>query len=962
VDGLAIFGAAKNVVVQDQGGVIRHIILQGSAQAGLEVEPGASTLLLNATVAGNSVGARSLGALEVRNSIITQNSMGLSQSGGGSLKTTYNDLFGNSVAYDGTQAGTGDLAQTVGFSNAGAMDYRLLTAQATTDAGDPADDASPEPAPNGGRVNMGAFGGTALAETSVALAPVAASSSSSGHSCGASASSPSGRGIPWILWSAAVMGLWALFLSRGPRRLRLGSKIPVAILLTLFLLPAEGRPTRIRATTKIWTSNTGVPTNFSTGIWSPAGTPADGDNLVFNSTGSDDCIFDVNKAPGSITVDGSYSGKISRSAIGFTLVVGAGGFTQAGGSFDSSGTPAMSISGNFSLSGGIFIMEGDLSFSGTLWDVTGGTIQSGAGTLTFSSAGQTWQPFAAAKKVDQIWMEDSVPGGAALGWDGGDDWSRWVSSSPTPFSGNLASQSDIQSGSEHQHYFYNATTTLSVAAGDTLFCWVFLDPAHIPTEVMLQWNDGSWEHRAYWGANAIGWGTDGTTSRQSMGALPATGAWIKLSVPAATVGLVGSTLNGMAFTLNGGHATWDLAGVTHSGVDTVWVDNAVPTGASQGSDGGDSWSFITPVGPDPRFPVPGPPQAHESDIQLVGTGEHQHYFYGATNQLSIGTGDTLFAYVYLDLANMPSEVMLQWNDGSWEHRAYWGADLIGWGSSGPSRFNAGALPAGNTWTKLSVPASAVGLEGSRLNGMAFTLAGGRATWDHAGRNGFGGTASYGHVTIASAPASVTIPSGYALTMTGNLTVNGTLTSLGSNISISGNTTVGSAGTFDAAATPVQMNGGLVLNGTLKAPSSALTVKGTFTSGGVSTFTNDGGKVLLLPNGAPVFAPPTQPFQDLILNDTLEGYWKLDTVSGNFVADSSGYGRDGTGMNGVSATPPTIVSGAGNIPPVNFTDPGSLSLAGSPPWVQLTTPPPLASVGAISAATLAILITTCLNAR
>ena len=125
--------------------------------------------------------------------------------------------------------------------------------------------------------------------------------------------------------------------------------------------------------------------------------------------------------------------------------------------------------------------------------------------------------------------------------------------------GALAHQSAIASG-EHQHYFYNATATLSVAVGDTLFVYVYLDPANPPSEVMLQWNNGSWEHRAYWGADLIGWGSDGTVSRVYMGPLPATGQWVRLAVPAATVGLAGSTLNGMAYTLYGGRATWDYAG------------------------------------------------------------------------------------------------------------------------------------------------------------------------------------------------------------------------------------------------------------------------------------------------------------------------------------------------------------------------------------------------------------------
>ncbi len=79
---------------------------------------------------------------------------------------------------------------------------------------------------------------------------------------------------------------------------------------------------------------------------------------------------------------------------------------------------------------------------------------------------------------------------------------------------------------------------------------------------MLQWNDGTWEHRAYWGANLITWGTDGTVSRHYMGPLPATGQWVQLAVPASQVGLEGSTLNGMAYTLYNGRATWDYAGKT----------------------------------------------------------------------------------------------------------------------------------------------------------------------------------------------------------------------------------------------------------------------------------------------------------------------------------------------------------------------------------------------------------------
>jgi hypothetical protein len=181
------------------------------------------------------------------------------------------------------------------------------------------------------------------------------------------------------------------------------------------------------------------------------------------------------------------------------------------------------------------------------------------------AANQTAQNYAAtAITGTTVWVEDAVPAGATLASDGGDAW-NWISANPAPYSGSVAHRSTVAAG-EHQHYFYNAMATLPVVAvGDTLFAYVYLDPANPPSEVMLQWNDGTWEHRAYWGANLISWGTDGTVSRRSMGALPAAGQWVQLSVPAAQVGLEGRTLNGMAYTLYGGRATWDYAGKSSGG-------------------------------------------------------------------------------------------------------------------------------------------------------------------------------------------------------------------------------------------------------------------------------------------------------------------------------------------------------------------------------------------------------------
>lgn len=117
-----------------------------------------------------------------------------------------------------------------------------------------------------------------------------------------------------------------------------------------------------------------------------------------------------------------------------------------------------------------------------------------------------------------------------------------------------------------QHYFANATQTITPGVGDALFTYVLIDPCNPPQEIMLQWSDGpSWEHRAYWGANVINGGTDGTNSRRRMGDLPIAGQWVRLEVPASQVGMETVTITGMAFTMSDGHAWWDRAGKKPAG-------------------------------------------------------------------------------------------------------------------------------------------------------------------------------------------------------------------------------------------------------------------------------------------------------------------------------------------------------------------------------------------------------------
>ena len=158
---------------------------------------------------------------------------------------------------------------------------------------------------------------------------------------------------------------------------------------------------------------------------------------------------------------------------------------------------------------------------------------------------------------EMIWVDDQLPEGASPFGDA-EAWT-WIRMKPEPLSGARAHQSVAAAGM-HQHYFRGAKAALFVSVGDRLFAHIYLDPARMPRQVMLQWHDGSWEHRAYWGENLIPWGTDNTVSRQYMGPLPPAGRWVRLEVPASTVGVEGRIVDGMAFTLFDGTATWDRAG------------------------------------------------------------------------------------------------------------------------------------------------------------------------------------------------------------------------------------------------------------------------------------------------------------------------------------------------------------------------------------------------------------------
>lgn len=169
VSGVQISGASTGLVISRPATTVHHVVVTNNRDVGISVSATGEAEIRNITAVGNGTGIRIFGSATVRNSIVVDNDVGLAGAGAIAASSRYNNLHGNRhAAYESVASGEGDLAVSVVFRDRAAGDFRLPERQATTDLGDPSDDFAQEPAPNGGRINLGAFGNTAEAETSAA--------------------------------------------------------------------------------------------------------------------------------------------------------------------------------------------------------------------------------------------------------------------------------------------------------------------------------------------------------------------------------------------------------------------------------------------------------------------------------------------------------------------------------------------------------------------------------------------------------------------------------------------------------------------------------------------------------------------------------------------------------------------------------------------------------------------------
>ena len=167
-----VTGAATCLLIGSgaTGVALTHLVVRGCATAGIAVAAGGGASVVNATVEGDGIGVDATGTATIKNSLVSGNAVGLKSEASGALTSSYDNLFGNTTAYVGLTTGTGDLTAAVTYVDLAGHNLMLAGPQASTDQGDPADEVGAEPTPNGGRINLGAFGGTADAELSVPAA------------------------------------------------------------------------------------------------------------------------------------------------------------------------------------------------------------------------------------------------------------------------------------------------------------------------------------------------------------------------------------------------------------------------------------------------------------------------------------------------------------------------------------------------------------------------------------------------------------------------------------------------------------------------------------------------------------------------------------------------------------------------------------------------------------------------
>ena len=161
--------------------------------------------------------------------------------------------------------------------------------------------------------------------------------------------------------------------------------------------------------------------------------------------------------------------------------------------------------------------------------------------------------------------------------------------------------------------------------------------------------------------------------------------------------------------------------------ELVWFEDAFPAGV-KADVAGEPTQFVTKD--------KGPVFSGTAALKRTATGVAQDFFANGA-KYEIPPNGKISVQCYIDPANPPKAIMLQFHTSGWNHRAVWGQEgAIPFGQvRTPEKVQMGALPKEGEWVKLEVAAERLGLKpGIKVNGFAFTQFDGTVYWDRLAMN------------------------------------------------------------------------------------------------------------------------------------------------------------------------------------------------------------------------------------
>lgn len=907
---------------------LSNLIVSDSSDAGINVGAAGVAVLRNGTLVANGRAAVSFGALLVKNSLVTGNFTGLVADHADTLVSQFNDVSGNAVTdYQGLVAATTDLSAAVSFLDFAQRDLHLPPQQASTDHGDPGDDFSAEPTPNGGRINLGAFGGTSEAELSQApsdappanggaggagpdagagpdggvpdgggpdaggpdagkpnggtpLAPLPTSPSPtrSPSAPGASASGSGSGGCDVVGASgglpdcAGLLALLALAVVFGRRKRpqppgHQSTERRSAARLGAWLAITIGRQRR-------WTAALGVALALSL----TAGT-AFGNTCTWHQTSGNNFGTSANwnncggTTPGSgdaVVFDGTSS---SACTIATSIVVGSisinsgynGTITQSSGQYIIDFGSFTQASGTFTGGDNYFGVSGAFNLSNGTFTSTSSVLQLyGA----FNATGGTFN-----NHSGQVMLTSTSNAAFA---------SNGVTFNNLAINDGLVGywkmdESSGTSANDSSGYGYNATAYYASnppTASATVPGLAFRDP-YSKAFTAVAGNNTTTQYLAVTYMSGTLQPSVVTMSAwyRSTGSLGAQGGEILSGSNRYALRIYNGTT--IKVTKQWATANWtELSGTVSNTIDGNWHHIA---GVLNGS------GMI----------------AYFDGVQVASNTDTNAIFYGTSVNNAINSG----AVGYLNFGRNQDTAGYEFSGNIDEARVY---------NRTLSATDIATLASGN------LPATSIAtmtMTGSPTVAGDLVLASGTLA---AGSNTIsvgGNFWNYGGVSTSSG----------GLTFNGSSSGNYIQTGTGSSIQ---NLTVSGTGAWTMDDTSqVTLGGNLAIsNGTLTSTAGTLMIQGAFNKTG-GTFTHNSGTVMMASPSSQTFATNGTTFNNLIINDGLVGYWPLDEGSGTTTADASGYQDTGTLTNG-----PTWASSS--LPSLDFRDAAAVVLDGTNDYIDL----------------------------